>query len=186
MRRHRLTSALLYTSLPLCAAALGAQQSDIAISPFVSLPTASFSSPLAGLGFTLAGNPKFALRGTGRVALKNTFGGSAGTNTWLPPWGADGDLMYATSGQPFGTQSRSLSTFVFGGFGAAAQDSAAVRPIRKNWSYGVGSLVPLGSALDIYAESRWRKPGSAKELRFGLSLHVLGSGEPAARRWGER
>ena len=186
MRRHRLATVLLYVSPALCAAGLGAQQSDLSISPFVSLPTSAFSSPLAGIGFTLAGNPTFALRGTGRVALKNTYGGLVGASTWLPPWGVDGDLMFASSGRPFGAQARSLSTFLFAGLGAAAQDSGTVRPIRKNWSFGAGSVLPLGSKADLFAESRWRKPGSAKELRVGLSLHVLGSGEPAPRRWGDR
>jgi hypothetical protein len=165
---------------------VGAQQSDLAISPFVSLPTNAFSSPLAGIGFTLAGNPTFALRGTGRVALKNSYGGTVGASTWLPPWGVDGDLMYASSGRPFGAQPRSLATFIFAGIGAAAQDSGTVRPIRKNWSFGAGSVMPLGSRADMFAESRWRKPGSAKEIRIGLSLHVLGSAEPTPRRWGDK
>jgi hypothetical protein len=186
MRRRRLITVLLSSSLSLCAAAVGAQQSDLSISPFVSLPTSAFSSPLAGIGFTLAGNPTFALRGTGRVALKNSYGGLVGASTWLPPWGVDGDLMYASSGRPFGAQARSLSTFVFAGIGEAAQDSGTVRPIRKNWSLGAGSVMPLGSRADLFGESRWRKPGSAKEIRIGLSLHVLGAAEPAPRRWGDR
>jgi hypothetical protein len=70
--------------------------------------------------------------------------------------------------------------------GRSAVDTANVRVINKNWSYGVGTLVPLGGAIDLFGEWRWRmsklvlptahpKPPRSKELRFGMSFHLAGS-----------
>jgi hypothetical protein len=67
--------------------------------------------------------------------------------------------------------------------GRSAVDTANIRLVKKNWSYGVGTLVPLGGAADLFAEWRWRtsklvlptarpKPPRSKELRFGMSFHL--------------
>jgi len=185
MQRFRLGSIVL----PILIAALAPTafaQTDLAVSPFVALPT-STTSTVAGLGLTLAGTPDFALRATGRVALKNTYTGAFGAGTWMPAWGGDVDAVAALSGRPFGSHNRTGSTFVFIGVGAAARDTADARLIGKSWSYGVGTMLPLGSVVDLFAESRWRmsrfvlptakpKPSRTKEIRFGMSFHVHGNG----------
>ena len=174
-------------------ATIRAQQPDVSITPFVALPATPSARALPGLGLTLAGSSGLGLRVSGRVALENTYAGALGATTWLPPWGgADADVMLAFSGRPFGSRDRSPSSFGFLGVGTAASDSADVRSINKNWSYGVGSILPLGTMIDLFAESRWRigrfvlptatpKPVRSKEFRLGLSFHVPGNASPAAR-----
>jgi hypothetical protein len=170
-----------------------AQQPDVSFSPFVALPTSPSTGALAGLGLTLAGSSGVALRVTGRVALKNTYSGAFGAATWMPPWGADADAVFALSGRPFGRRNRSASSFVFLGVGTSASDTAVIRSIHKNWSYGVGSMLPLGSVIDLFAESRWRigrfvlptatpKPARSQEFRLGISFHLPGEAAPPARR----
>ena len=160
-----------------------AQQSDVSISSFVSVPRSANARNLGGLGLTLAGSPGFALRATGHVALRNTYAGAPGAGTWMPAWGADVDAAFALSGRPFGSSNRSAASYAFLGFGTSARDTADLRLVSKNWSYGLGTMLPLGSFIDLFAESRWRmsrlvlptatpKPARAKELRFGMSLHL--------------
>ena len=172
----------LSTMLVAPAASLAAQQSDYSVSPFVSFLPATGRSPLGGLALTLSGAPGFAFRVSGRTALRNTYAGGFGSGTFLPPWGADADAMVPLSGRPFGAFNRSAATFVFVGFGVAGADSAGSRVASKNWSYGIGTILPLGSLADIFADSRWRmsrfvlptaspRPVRTKELRFGLTFH---------------
>ena len=160
-----------------------AQGSDASIGAFVSMPSASGAARLAGLGLTLAGRPGFAFRATGRIALKTTNTRTVGSETRTRPWGADLDAVFALSGRPFGSYNRSIATFAFVGIGASAIDTLVERVIDKSWSYGLGTLIPLGSALDVFAESRWRisefvlptakpKPTRMKDWRFGMSLHL--------------
>ena len=186
MHPIRFAAALVAVMLVTPAALLAAQQSDYSITPFVSFLTATGRTPLAGLDLTISGNPGLALRLNGRSALRNTYAGGFGTGSVIPPWGADVDMAVPLSGRPFGA-SRSIATFGFLGLGAAATDSAESRFVKKNWSYGVGTAIPLGSVVDIFADSRWRmqqfvlptakpRPTRAKELRFGLTFHVGGSG----------
>ena len=102
----------------------------------------------------------------------------------MPHWGFDSDIAMPLSGRPFGS-SRSVGTFGFLGLGVAATDSAAVRAVRKNWSYGLGTTIPLGSVVEMFADSRWRMqqfvlptakphPTRERELRFGLAFHFGG------------
>ena len=132
---------------------------------------------------TLAGNPGFALRASGHVALKRTDVGTSGVARWLPPWTADVDAIFGLAGRPLGSRNRTAASYGFLGMGRSAVDTASVRLINKNWSYGVGGLVPLGGAVDLFAEWRWRtsklvlptarpKPPRSKELRFGMSFHL--------------
>jgi hypothetical protein len=162
-----------------------AQQSDVSVSPSLSLPTGT-TGALGGVGLTFAGTSGFAFRASGHVALKNTYAGLSGSGTWLPPWGADIDAMFALSGRPFGNRNRSVATFAFMGIGTSATDTADVRLLNKNWSYGLGTMLPLGSVVDLFAESRWRmsrfvlptaspRPARSKEFRFGMSFHLPAS-----------
>ncbi len=168
-------------------AARASAQFDAAVSPFVAFLPATGHSPLAGIAFTMAGNPGFALRMNGRTALRNTYAGSFGAGSVIPPWGADADVMLALSGRPFATARRSAATFVFLGIGAAGADSAESRVVTRNWSYGIGTSLPIGSIADLFADSRWRvarfvlptaspKPERTKELRFGVTFHFAQRG----------
>jgi hypothetical protein len=185
MPRFRLAAAPLFILIILIAtpaAFVAAQQSDYSVAPFESCLAASGKTPLAGLDLTVSGNPGLALRLSGRVALRKTYEGGFTTGSMIPPWGADVDMVAPLSGRPFGPN-RSIATFGFLGLGAAATDSATSRSVRKNWSYGLGTSIPLGSVVEIFADSRWRiakfvlptaHPTREKEVRFGMTFHFGG------------
>ena len=186
----RLIAAALSIAVATPAAVLAAQQSDYSITPFVSFLAATGKTPLAGADLTLSGNPDMAIRISGRAAFRPVSADALDAGPRMPRWGVDADIAMPLSGKPFGTN-RSVATFAFLGYGIAATDSAAVRATRKNWSYGVGGTVPLGSVVELFADSRWRMqqfvlptakphPTRERELRFGLSFHFGGT---AARRY---
>jgi len=185
MRRYRLTNVLLPAMVAGHAYPLLSQQSDAAISSSLSMPAKGGSGTLGGLAVTLAGSPGFALRASGHVALKNATVSTLGTRRWLRPWTADVDAVFALAGRPLGSRNRTAASYGFLGLGKSALDTANVRAVHKNWSYGIGTTVPLGAPLDLFAECRWRmselvlptarpKPTRSKELRFGMSLHFAG------------
>jgi cell wall-associated NlpC family hydrolase len=180
-----IAAALLTPSLA------AAQQSDLAISPFVSFLPAVGGNPLAGLAFTLAGNGGLGLRGSAHVALDNSPNSGLGASSSIRPWGADADAVFSL-GRAFGGYSRGLAPFVFAGIGTAATDSVGLRITRTNWSYGAGAAIPLGRVVDIFGEARWRMsryvlptaasaPTPTNEIRVGLSFHVGGSGPSDGR-----
>ena len=181
MSRSTIPSAALLSAAivaPLAPAA--AQQSDLAISPFVSFLPSAGSNPLAGLALTLAGDAGFGIRASAHLALESSntsyaFGSPAG----MRPWGADVDLILS----PGGRGSRSFAPYAFAGLGTSGRDSLGYRTTRGNWSYGAGVSIPLGSAIDVFGESRWRMsryvlptaamaPSPAQEFRAGISLHI--------------
>lgn len=167
-------------------------QSDVAISPFVSFVPTAGASPLAGLAIALSGSSGFALRGSGNLALKNTNSNGFTSTNGFRPWGADADLVFTLGGRSYGGYSRSLAPFVFAGLGVSGRDSLGYNATHKDWSYGAGASIPLGSVLDLFAESRWRMsqyvlptaqyaPAPTTELRFGLSFHVGTAGNSRSR-----
>jgi cell wall-associated NlpC family hydrolase len=174
-----------------CSLAL-AQQSDVTISPFVSFLPATGASPLAGLAIALAGNGGLALRGSGHLALESSNASTFyGTNTFRP-WGADADVMFFLGGHSSGGFNRGFSPFVFAGVGVSGNDSLGQSITHNNWSYGAGATIPLGSAIEVFGESRWRMsryvlptasvaPSPTNELRVGLSFHVGSRGGPRSR-----
>ena len=162
----------------------GAQQSDLSISPFVSFLPAAGGNPLAGLALTLAGNGGLGLRASAHLALENSPNNGFGTTSSIRPWGADADAVLSL-GRAVGGYNRGFAPFVFAGVGTAAKDSAGYRVTRSNWSYGAGTSIPLGHAIDVFGEARWRMsqyvlptassaPSPTNEIRIGLSLHVGG------------
>ncbi|MEP6492455.1 MAG: C40 family peptidase [bacterium] len=189
MHRHTLTVA---TTAVIASAAVAApidsasaQQSDLSISPFVSFLPSVGTSPLAGLALTVAGNTGFGLRASAHLALENSNTGGFNVAGTMRPWGADADAMLFL-GHHNG-YARSISPFVFAGIGTAGRDSAGYNITRNNWSYGAGATVPMGSAIDLFGEARWRMsryvlptatlaPSPTTEFRFGLSFHVGSSG----------
>jgi cell wall-associated NlpC family hydrolase len=188
-----LSSALCVSAAlvaPLSSAA--GQQSDLALSPFVTfLPTVG-SNPLAGLALTLAGDGGFALRASGHLSLENSNNASLAMASSLRPWGADADAVLSIGGRAFGGYNRTFAPFVFAGIGTSAKDSAGFRLRRNNWSYGVGASLPVAGPIDIFGESRWRMsryvlptaqlaPRPTQEFRVGVSFHVGGVGDRHSR-----
>ena len=181
MPRYRLSSVLLSAMIAGHAHCILAQQSDVSISPSLSRPAGT--SELAGLALSFASTPRFALRASGYVAFKNTSASVARATAPWRPWIADVDAVFAVAGRPLGSRNRTAASYGFLGIGKSALDTTNVRAISKNWSYGVGTIVPLGDPIDLFADWRWRmsrfvlptarpKPTRSKELRFGLSFHL--------------
>ena len=194
MQPFRLATAALIAALSAPIVSTAAQQTDFSISPFMSFPRTTGAGRSAGLALAFSGGRDFAFRIGAQSALKNTFAGVGGVATVIPPWGAEADAIFPLTGHPFGSAaSRTAATYMLLGFGAAGADSLDVRLNAKNWSYGLGTTIPLGSVVDFLAESRWRmtrfvlptaspKPAKTKELRFGLTFHVAGSNYGTDRR----
>ena len=162
-----------------------AQQSDLSISPFVSFLPSVGTSPLAGLALTVAGNTSFGLRASAHLALENSATNAFNVAGTMRPWGADADAMLFLGHH--NSYSRSISPFVFAGIGTATRDSVGYNIRRNNWSYGAGAIVPVGSAIDLFGEARWRMsryvlpsaalaPSPTNEFRFGVSFHVGNGG----------
>jgi hypothetical protein len=184
VHRTRFLSAAVAGSACLAAGQVAnAQQSDVSLTPFVSFLPSAGTSPLAGLALTLAGNGGVALRASGHLALENSNNSGFGTSGTLRPWGADVDALFLLGHRG------GLMPFVFAGIGTASRDSAGINAMRSNWSYGAGGTLPLGSAIDIFGEARWRMsqyvlptatlaPPRTNELRVGLSFHVGGGSSP--------
>ena len=192
MHRTRFLSAALAGSALLTSAhAAAAQQSNVSITPFVSFLPSAGTSPLAGLALTLAGNGGIGLRASGHLALENSKTAGLGTAGTMRPWGADVDALF-TVGSRGG-----LMPFVFAGLGTSGYDSGGSNAFRNNWSYGAGATIPLGGALDVFGEARWRMsryvlptatlaPSPTNEFRVGLSFHVGRSLSSDSRRVRDR
>jgi cell wall-associated NlpC family hydrolase len=168
-------------------ATLGAQRSDVSLSPFVSFLPATGASPLAGLAITLAGNGGLALRASGHLSLENTNNGALNATNSLRPWGGDADAVLFLGGRYLGGYDHTLSPYVFTGVGLSGRDSVGSMVTKSNWSYGAGLNVPLASVVDLFGEWRGRMsefvlPTAANaaaptsEIRVGLSFHFGGGG----------
>lgn len=183
LTRSRLTAicALLAALAPITNAA--GQGTDVSITPFMTYPGAAGNPPRTGIALTLAGSPGFALRASGRMAWHSSADSVGLSSMPMRPWGADVDAVFALGGHPFGGSGRTASSVAFVGLGRGTMaDSNGVSVVANNWSYGLGTVLPLGSGADVIAETRWRMgrlvlptanphPSRVKELRFGLSLH---------------
>ena len=180
-----LTAALSAAGLCAAVGTAGAQQSQLAISPFMSVLPAGGASPLAGLALTLGGaQSAFAIRARGTLALQNSNTTLFSTGETYRPWAADADaLLFLGSHDGYRP---SLAPFVFAGIGTASTDSLGYNVRQTGWSYGAGLEVPLGSAIDIFGESRWRMsrfvlptadlaPSPTTEFSFGVNFHVGGT-----------
>ena len=172
------------------AAALGtadAQQTGVTLSPFVTfLPTGN-ASPMAGLAIALAGGP-LALRASGNLAVQER-GANALSDLATRPWGVDADAIAYLAG--YGYSDRiALVPYVFTGVSNMAVDTASIRVNRQGWSYGAGLTLPVGGAVGLFGEARWRMsrfvmpdaadaPSATQEFRFGMSFRVGGGGSAA-------
>ena len=187
-------TALAFAVAALAAAptTASAQQSDVAVSPFVSFLPATGASPLAGMALAIAGTGGFGVRGSASLSLENQ-NNNFGTTT-MRPWGADADLVLGIGGRRYGfPRLRTFAPYLFTGIGVAGRDSLGFNATTHNWSYGVGAAIPLGGPVDLFAESRWRMsryvlptaagaPSPSNELRVGISFHVGTSGFSNRRR----
>lgn len=185
MQRSRLAfpvAGLAACVLATPGARASAQQSELAVSPFVSFLPTGAASPLAGLALTLGGGGGFAVRGSANVSLENSNNSGLLEPNSLRPWGADADAMFV-----FGRSSgrtRSFAPYLFAGIGTrGGQPDAAYGTRQSNWSYGVGASVPLAGPIDVFGESRWRMsqfvlpsaynaPAPTDELRVGITFHA--------------
>src|SRR6185369_15995501 len=107
----------------------------------------------------------------------------------MRPWGLDADAMAYLSSYSYGDRI-AFVPYVFTGVSTMAIDSSIYRITRQGWSYGAGLTIPVGSALGMFGEARWRMskyvmpdaanaPPSTREFRFGLSFRVGGGGSAA-------
>lgn len=188
--RVRVLTAAALVLTPILAAG---GQSGVAVSPFVSYIPSAATNPLAGFALTFGGNTGLGLRAGAEMSIANAgVPDTLATAGGVRPWGADADLMLFLGGLGGGATvfSRSLSPYAFAGIGMFGADSAGRNVVHNGWSYGVGAAIPLGMFADIFGEARWRMseyvlptsqnaPDSKSSMRFGLSFHVGGGGQPA-------
>ena len=193
--RVRVATVVALVLSPILAAA---GQSSVTVSPFVSYIPSAATNPLAGFALTFGGTTGLALRAGAEMSISNPD--SLAAPGGYRPWGADADLMLFLGGLGGGATvfSRALSPYAFAGIGMFGADSAGRNVVHNGWSYGVGAAIPLGLHADIFGEARWRMteyvlptsdgaPDSKSSMRFGLSFHVGGGGQPApAPRRGRR
>jgi cell wall-associated NlpC family hydrolase len=171
---------------PLLAA--DAQQTDVSVSPFVTFLPTGGASPLAGLALTMAGNSGLALRASGHLSLESTNSNTFNAPPAFRPWGADADAILFLGGRSLGAYRRTIAPYAFVGIGTSGNDNDDIdrTTMRANWSYGAGLAIPIGSAIDLFGESRWRMPrfvlptarfapAPTNEFRFGISLHLAGN-----------
>ena len=165
-----------------------AQQSSVTLSPFVTVLPSGSPQPMAGLSLMLAGGP-LALRAGGHIAIQDRPAlDAASAPVTTRPWGFDADALAYLESLAYGDLI-SFSPYVFAGVGTSAIDSASRRVSRQGWSYGSGIALPLGSAVGVYGEWRWRMsrfvmphaanaPSPKSEARLGITFRVGGGGQP--------
>jgi cell wall-associated NlpC family hydrolase len=161
-----------------------AQQSGVSLSPFITFLPTGGANPMAGLAIAVSGGP-LALRASGHLSFEERSA-TATTDVTTRPWGADADaIAYLES---YGYRDRiAFTPYVFAGLSTALVDSGPYRMNRQGWSYGGGLTVPVGRALGLFGEIRWRMsqyvlpdavnaPPATHEFRVGLSFRVGGGG----------
>jgi cell wall-associated NlpC family hydrolase len=185
VKRSTLATAVLAAASIAVPAVVTAQHSDLSVSPFVAFLPSAGTNPMAGLALSVAGNGGLGVRASAHLSLENDDRSVFDASTALRPWGADVDAVFSL-GAHRASSGRGLTPFAFVGIGTGSADSVGLRVMHSNWSYGGGIALPLGSAVDLFGESRWRMsryvlptasfaPSPTTELRFGLSFHVGGA-----------
>jgi hypothetical protein len=167
-------------------ATAGAQQPDVSLSPFVTfLPTGS-AGPMTGLALTLADGP-LALRAGAHISLQDRSNAATASAVTMRPWGADADAIAFLESLSY-RERIAITPYVFLGLSTSAIDTGATRINRQGWSYGGGAMLPLGSALGLFSEWRWRMsrfvmpnstdaPPTTTEIRVGAMFHIGHGGE---------
>lgn len=164
-----------------------AQNAGVALSPFVALPQAGGSGPMAGLSIGVNGGP-LALRAGGHMSMRERNGvSSTATALVTRPWGVDADMIAYLESYEYG-QHLTFTPYVLTGLSTTATDSGLVQTRKQGWSYGLGTTLPFGGAFGAFAEARWRMnqyvmptsagaPPAMREMRFGIAFRVGGGGE---------
>jgi cell wall-associated NlpC family hydrolase len=182
-------SVLGAAAIAVSGAVIGAQQPDVALSPFITFPSAGIPGPFTGLALTASAGP-IALRGGAHISLHDRSGITATSASTMRPWGADADAIAFLQSLSY-TDYLSFTPYMFAGIGTSAVDTAALRIMQRGWSYGAGLSLPLGNAIGVFGEWRARMsrlvlptaydaPDPTNELRVGMTFHI-GSGGPSGR-----
>jgi cell wall-associated NlpC family hydrolase len=185
----RCSSCLVLGAASLFAASTptAAQTPGVSLSPFVTfLPTGS-ATPSAGLSMTVSGGP-IALRAGGHLSLeeRNSLPGVSSPMV-MRPWGADADALAFLESYSYGGKI-AFTPYALIGVSTSVVDTAARRFDRQGWSYGGGLTMPMGKAVGLFGETRWRisefvlpsadhAPPATREFRVGLSFRVGGGGD---------
>lgn len=186
MLRFSICPAFGVAAVAASLAAAGAQQPDVTLSPFLTFLPAGSAGPMTGLALGVAGGP-FAIRASGHISVRDRSSlAAANTPATTKPWGADVDaIAYLES---FNYSPRiTFTPYGFAGLSTAAVDSGVIRVRQQGWSYGAGMALPLGSAVGVFSEWRWRMnkfvlprsndaPDPANEVRVGVTFRVGGGG----------
>ena len=169
---------------------------DVSLSPFVAFLPRGNAGPMTGLALMLSSGP-LALRAGGHLSLQDRGAPSVSSSapnsapssassyaSTTRSWGADADAIAFLETISYGDL-MSFAPYVFTGVSTAAVDSASLRINRQGWSYGGGLALPLGSALGVFGEWRWRMsrfmwpnsdgaPSPVSEVRIGVAFHIGG------------
>jgi hypothetical protein len=183
----RLSSFLLRTGVLLgVAASSAAAQSRLSTELFVARNGAlAPGSSLYGIGLTLSGGA-LGLRASGAASFHSEET-EAGESVTIDAWVGEVDLLLQPSILGGVGGAVALAPYVFGGIGRISQtDFDGFRQYWTGASYGAGLAVPLGRALGVSAEARYRLPLAEAldeegerfeasfprgwEYRFGLSI----------------
>ena len=183
MLRQLYRSALVL-ALPVTSVA-GAQESNVTLSPFVTLLPDGNPRPMAGLALAATSGP-FALRGSAQMSTQDrAVSAQPGAGAVTRPWTADADAVVRLEGLTWGERI-TLDPYLFTGVSAAVLDSGNTRFSRRGWSYGAGLSLPLASVMNAFGEWRWRMsryvlpnaadaPSPTDEVRVGFSFTVGGA-----------
>jgi len=183
--RFSYCASLVAMSVAFVPRAAVSQETGAALSPFATFPSGD-PQTMAGMSLSLSGS-FFALRGGAHMAVQESANSGVQSAPRVKPWGADADALLFLERLSYGDH-LTFGPYVFAGLGISAVDSASVRISRHDWSYGSGLSLPLGRALAVFGEARWRMnryvlpqakdaPSPQSEARIGLSFHV-GGGRP--------
>lgn len=170
------------------AVAVGhAQQDGVTINPFLTFPPTGYAASMTGLSLTFGGG-SIAVRAGAQLSLPDRSPGEQpGTSAAVRPWGADLDALAYLDNLSYG-ELITFAPYVLVGVGTATVDSGSLRVSHHGWSYGTGLSLPLGRALGVFSEYRWRMsrfvspyapdaPAPRGEVRVGLSFRI-GAGSP--------
>jgi len=189
--RFSIVPALGAAAAAASLAAAGAQQPNVTLNPFVTFPPAGVAGPMTGLALTVASGP-LALRAGAHISLQDRSAlpaasttSSSSSSSTMRPWGADADALAYLESITY--ERVTFTPYVFAGVSMGAVDSGSLRVSRPGWSYGSGVALPLGSALGVFSEMRWRMsrfvlpnasdaPAPAAEVRLGIAFRVGGGG----------
>src|SRR5262245_10399086 len=176
--------ALGASAVAAALAVAGAQEPSTTLSPFVGFLPSGNPQTTTGLAIAFTSGA-FALRGDAHVSLRERGAANPATAATMRPWGADADALVFLDAITY-AERVNFTPYLFAGVGTAAVDSGTTRVTQHGWSFGSGLTLPLGTALGVFGEWRWRMsqyvmptannaPTPTSEARFGLTFRVGGA-----------